>query len=308
MSERIDRRHLEKARRRQRETLNKANGANEGGDKKHPAEHSLAAFGQNDHRTSNSGENQSNNQDIDSEHRDNERSMRNSTMAIAGLTGVLALVGFISSVFSGLQWVAIKGQWKEMHDAGADSKKLIDANVKLSAAAQQYADTANKNLVATQRAWVGPTDASIVKSADYTIVKGAASYVNSGHEPAKMNVWGKEFTYSRDNWEHGKASSEIEARKNECLAIPSITGARFAWPTSGFNAYTVHFPDGQIPQNGVAVWTPEIDNGSAIVVLQGCIAYEAFNEIHRSAFCYFYDSKMSDIAHLNVCNVGNEIN
>jgi hypothetical protein len=55
-----------------------------------------------------------NERDKDAEHRANERSLRGSTKAIAGLTGVLACVGVASAFFSGLQWIAINGQLSEM--------------------------------------------------------------------------------------------------------------------------------------------------------------------------------------------------
>lgn len=202
----------------------------------------------------------------------------------------------------------MRDQLQEMRDAENDSKILIKANVSLATAAQQSADIANKNLVATQRAWVGPTDATLIKSQDETLIKGTVSYVNSGREPAKMNGDGTEYIYSRDDWNSGRASVSIEERQNACLAANKIDGARFAWPTTGFNSYLIHFPEGQIPQNGVLVWTKDIDDGSSIVALQGCILYEAFSQLHHTAFCYFYDSKTSDIAHLSICNTGNYTN
>jgi hypothetical protein len=80
----------------------------------------------------------------------------------------------------------MQGQLCEMHDAGAQTDKLIDANAKLAGAAQESADTAIKNMIATQRAWVGTVDASIVKSEIGIPIKGIAAYINSGREPAKF--------------------------------------------------------------------------------------------------------------------------
>jgi hypothetical protein len=71
--------------------------------------------------------------------------------------------------------------------------------------------------------------------------------------------------------------------------------------------YFIHFPDKQVPQIGVAAWTNEIKTGDNIFAVRGCIVYEAFSAIHHTAFCYFYDAQMTDIAHLNICTVGNYV-
>jgi hypothetical protein len=202
----------------------------------------------------------------------------------------------------------MRGQLKEMHDAGAQTDKLVDANVKLAGAAQKSADAADKNLIASQRAWVGTVDATIIKSGIGTPIKGTAAYINSGREPAKISPSAAEYLYTRDEWNSGKAVEYILTRQQECLNIQSIAGFRFAWPTSGFSNYFMHFPEGQIPQVGVIPWSDRINEGQDILVVQGCIVYEAFGDIHHTAFCYDYDSRTSDLAHLNICTVGNYVN
>lgn len=172
----------------------------------------------------------------------------------------------------------MRSQLQAMHDAALDSKKLIDANVKLADAAQNSAATADQNLIATQRAWVGTTDASIVGPLPVGIIKGTVSYVNSGKEPAKFSAIAKESLYSRDEWAHGSAVGSIVAYQESCLKVSAISGFRFAWPTTGFQTYFFHFPEGQIPQAGVVGWSDRIRNGEDIVAIQGCITYEAFGK------------------------------
>jgi hypothetical protein len=115
--------------------------------------------------------------------------------------------------------------------------KLVDANVKLAGAAQKSADTADRNLIASQRAWVGTIDATIIKSGIGTPIKSTAAYINSGREPAKISPAAAEYLYSRDEFNNGKAVEEILKRQQECLDIKSIAGFRFAWPTTGFSNY-----------------------------------------------------------------------
>lgn len=206
------------------------------------------------------------------------------------------------------QLTVMQGQLREMHHAGAQTDKLIDANAKLAGAAQESADTAIKNLIATQRARVGTVDASIVKSEIGTPIKGTAAYINGGREPAKISPNAAEYISTRDEWTNGKAVEDIIKRQQDCLGIPSIAGFRFAWPTTGFSTYLIHFPEGQIPQVGIIPWSDRINQGQDIVIVQGCIVYEAFGDIHHTAFCYFYDSRISDMAHLLICTVGNYVN
>jgi hypothetical protein len=206
------------------------------------------------------------------------------------------------------QLTVMQGQLREMHDAGSRTDKLIDANVKLAGAAQESADTANKNLIATQRAWVGTIDASIIKGEIGTPIKGTAAYINSGREPAKVSLSGAEYIYTRDEWNNGKAVEDITTHQQDCLNIQAIAGFRFAWPTTGFNNYFMHFPEGQIPQVGVIPWSDRLNQGQDILVVQGCIVYEAFGDIHHTTFCYAYDSRIADMAHLNICTAGNYVN
>jgi hypothetical protein len=67
-------------------------------------------------------------------------------------------------------------------------------------------------------------------------------------------------------------------------------------------------PEGRVPQIGVATWTDSINKGDDILTIQGCLVYEAFGEVHHTTFCYFYDGKATDPAHLSICLVGNYVN
>jgi uncharacterized cupin superfamily protein len=230
------------------------------------------------------------------------------TVAIAILTYFVASYASKQETTFGGQLHVMQEQLNEMKSGAAQTDKLIDANVKLADAAQKSADTADKGLIATQRAWVGTIDANIAQSELTTPIKGNIIYINSGKEPSKFSGSVTEYVYNRNEWTGWKASNEIVTNQQECLTISSIEGFRFAWPSTGFNTYLIHFPDKQIPQNGVAAWTNEIKTWENILAVQGCITYEAFSAIHHTAFCYFYDSRMTDMAHLNICGIGNYVN
>lgn len=133
----------------------------------------------------------------------------------------------------------VNGQLKEMHDSGTDEKKIIDANVKLANAAQESAKTANDNFVATQRAWVGTTDAMLVVSPlSVGSIKGSVTYVNSGREPEKFSASADEFVYPSETWTSGRAGTSILARQQSCLHISEVPGFRFACGIRTFNMST----------------------------------------------------------------------
>ena len=202
----------------------------------------------------------------------------------------------------------LQNQLEQMKSSSDQTNKIIEANTKLALAAQKSADTADKNLVATQRAWVGPIDASIISSGNGTVIKGTVSYINSGREPARFSGKLDESVYSREDWDNGSAANNIIARQQECLVIKYIDGSRFVWPTVSTNIYFIHFPAAQIPQVGIYTWNDRIVGGQDILAIQGCLSYIAFGEIHHTSYCYFYDSRASDVNHLSICTVGNDVN
>lgn len=75
---------------------------------------------------------------------------------------------FLTVIFTFLTWRTLSGQLVEMKAAGKQTQKIIDANsalvdasTKQAAAAVQSAQTARESYLASQRAWVGPTNARI---------------------------------------------------------------------------------------------------------------------------------------------------
>jgi hypothetical protein len=140
-----------------------------------------------------------------------------------------------------------------------------------------------------------------------TRVRGTVPYINSGREPAKFSAKADEFIYGREDWSNGNAAANIIAKQQECLSVNYIDGSMFAWPTTGFSTYLIHFPEGQIPQIWIQLWSDKFNSWQDILAVQGCIYYEAFGDIHHTSFCYFYDSRISDANHLNICNLVDRI-
>ncbi len=136
-------------------------------------------------------------QQAESEHRENERSLRNSTRAIAWLTGVLSAVGIASAIFSALQWIAISGQ--------------LDA------------------MEADQRPWVSvfPKDGfSIIEPLTFDAKTGAGmrfSYKlrNTGKSPAlHVRIRAKIVILPMKTWENVEMAKSLSGRITlDCIAF-----------------------------------------------------------------------------------------
>jgi hypothetical protein len=208
---------------------------------------------------------------------------------------------WITIILWGVTIYFLNRQVDEMQRTFDPIKVSADATVTL-------ADASNKTVVAAQRAWLGAIDAAIVRSDNSTVIKGTVTYVNSGHEPARYQVIGagpEERVYNRLDWNAGVFSNALLAKQEECKNTNTIVGFQSAWPTTGQSNYSLHFPSATIPQIGAAAWSDGINSGEDIVTVQGCFVYETVAKVRHTAFCLFYDARMTDVSHLSFCTVGN---
>jgi hypothetical protein len=143
---------------------------------------------------------------------------------VAAAVGVIAII--VSShdsdrqrtVMEGQQ-LAMQGQLEEMKANQVQTTEMIETNRKLAEAAGKQAQaaidtakTAQENMVANQRAWVGPRNAKsttgpeLEKDLDITI-----EYQNSGREPALEMVFDTEvFVASKDENESGAVARKVD--------------------------------------------------------------------------------------------------
>jgi hypothetical protein len=97
----------------------------------------------------------------------------------AWATIVIAIAALLSFGAAILQYAVLSGQLREMKSAAAQTDKLVAAAADQASAAKIAAETARQNMIAGQRAWVGPRNASFVgepaigKPIEITIEAGA---------------------------------------------------------------------------------------------------------------------------------------
>jgi hypothetical protein len=113
--------------------------------------------------------------------------------------------------------------------------------------------------------------------------------------------------YTIEDWNGGVAAADIEKFKADCLQLPmNDANARITFPTTGFNSFVMHYDGTQASLRDVGRLsvTPELVSGAAVVAFRGCFVYRTIEQVHRTTYCYFYQAKVSDVAHLNFCSVG----
>jgi len=206
------------------------------------------------------------------------------------------------------------GQLDEMKGASVQTNKLVGANAALAEAAAKQANAADKqanalseaakvsreNMIAAERAWIGPRNAKI----EGTIEVGKpfeiiVEYANSGREPELDFIYTLDaFQETAEDETNGVALAKIRAYLKGCQAIQSLSGGQVVFPSTGFSSYNL----------STAINAEIVDqalvNGDATLIVQGCFLYKSFNIIRHSYFCYFYKAKKTKPANLNICVAG----
>jgi hypothetical protein len=216
--------------------------------------------------------------------------------------GVVAII--VASHDSSEQTGAMQAQVTAMQGQLGEMKGQAQAAI-------DGAKVSHDNYVATQRAWIGPIDAHINNPVAVGPLKAVVAYGNTGREPSPTISTLAPRIFSYAEWNGGEAVKAIEDVKSECLKAPvNDTIARITFPTTGFSSFNASY-DGT-PQNIRDVNKISISDGvvsgQQFLVIQGCFAYRTVNEVHHTAFCYYYQARFTDPAHLSFCTVGQAAN
>jgi hypothetical protein len=234
---------------------------------------------------------------------------------VAAGVGILAIV--VSNHDSALQTkvmqdqqVAMQGQLTEMKGTGVQTNQMIDTNRQLAEAAGKQAQaaidsakTAQENMVASQRAWVGPRNAKsttgpeLEKPLDIII-----EYQNSGREPALDTIFDTEaFVATKEEDSSGAAPNRVNDFIGKCKIkwTPTQKGVVFPAGSTG-SAY-------ELTRALDAKWIDQdVIDGAKLIFIDGCFVYKTAGGIRRSSFCYFFNSKKTKPSNWNICQIGND--
>jgi hypothetical protein len=220
-------------------------------------------------------------------------------------TVVIAIATIVNVVYVGGQLAEMKSTGIQTDTLIETNRKLVDAATEQASASVISAQTAQDTLLASQRAWVGPSTAKIEGAIEASKeVKAVVTVVNTGREPGKNLFWDVVGIPTDSIEDHNGIPAFIVRKYIEaCFNTPSQYRRQVIFPSAGgFGGGGFTFT--------TAIGAEKIDDGivdgTKSLLVQGCLAYDAFGKTHHTAFCYFYNAKLTKPEALNICTGGTD--
>jgi hypothetical protein len=204
------------------------------------------------------------------------------------------------------QVTAMQGQLAEMKAAESTTDQTVEINRQLADAAGKQAQaaidsakTAQANMVASQRAWIGPRNAKsdagpeLDKTLNVTV-----EYQNTGREPALETIADTDIFAAEDSTD---TANRINSFIEQCKIkwTPTQKGVVFpAGPASSAYELTRAMDSGLIDQ--------DVIDGTKFVFIDGCFNYKSAGGIHRTSFCFYFSTKKTKPSNWNICGIGND--
>ncbi|MDX3971205.1 MAG: hypothetical protein QHD01_32060 [Bradyrhizobium sp.] len=168
-------------------------------------------------------------------------------------------------------------------------------------------------LVASTRAWVGPTEATATIAEDGTVTL-KVSYKNAGKEPALKfgDDWSDDWAATIDPSKNNQPDLFFDACQSDgglgrCSARAEKWQREKCWDRNVFQNRIAlpDFPYQHVKTTGLKI-SPMDSN--RIVVVQGCFVYKSDITLlpeHRTSFCHFYRVGQTDKV-MQPCPVAND--
>lgn len=221
------------------------------------------------------------------------------------LTTIVLLALTVVGIFRQIDEMAkvykpIRDQAKAAVDQ-ADAAKIQAEVARAQADAnKEAAIIAHENVVAAERAWVGPNGATIDQPPTMgSDVRIHISYQNTGREPARGFVPNAEIFVAAQN-DMGAALERISDNVINCKSRQPMEGQQVVYPTTGFGGNQLN------PVLDKSLVNDSLVKGDSIIVVPGCFVYETFGKPHHSAFCFFFKVGLSVQPNLNFCIGGSD--
>lgn len=209
-------------------------------------------------------------------------------------TKKIALQMWAPLAVAALSAVATCLQWWEIHSSNEDTHALAVAAGKQATAAERQLAVMN----ASQRAWVGPTNAFI--SGAVELGKPVTVYVNivnTGREPAtSVRILTEPLAVAFS------AASDSRSFISKCFLNVDSPRGHVLYPTGSSGAGTLKF---QTTFSADKI-DQDVIEGRTMLLTRGCITYETLTQTKNAAFCYYYQNGVVTKDSLNVCRVGSD--
>jgi hypothetical protein len=168
-------------------------------------------------------------------------------------------------------------------------------------AAIRQAENSERALIASQRAWVGPLNASISSGEPKpgAPVEFTIQYQNSGHDPATdFSYFLNPFLATQADIASGRDNPMIKNFMDACKITKKWDSGSVVYPTAtGYVAAAKTGPD---------FVDAEVVSGTKTIIVEGCFLYRTFKQPRHSYFCYFYKQGMTKAQNLNICHAGHD--
>ena len=175
--------------------------------------------------------------------------------------------------------------------------QAVAAKVSADAALKQAASS-ELSLVQSQRAWVGPRNASLKAQPQIGVpVEAVLQYDNYGQQPAISFINDNQLIVS-DSEGHDLDTLMIRDALEVCKNQSGWTIGSVVYPSRGALSGSYQGTR-KSPADFV---TPDVIAGKSKIVFFGCLAYKTFDKPRHSFFCYYWEKGVTEIERLNICD------
>jgi hypothetical protein len=183
----------------------------------------------------------------------------------------------------------------------AEAAKIQAQGAKAQAdTAKEAAVTAHDNIVAAERAWVGPNGGTIEQAPAIGVdVRLHILYQNTGREPARGFVPTTDPFIATAN-DMGSATVRIFKNLSDCRNKQPQEGLEVVYPSTGFGGNQLN------PVVDKSLVDDSVVKGDSVIFVPGCFVYETFGKAHHSAFCFYFKAGATVPPNLNFCIGGSD--
>jgi len=217
---------------------------------------------------------------------------------------LVAIATIVYTIVATGQWLTMKATLDAANSSSDQTRDMVEAAKQQASAAAAMAEVAKSNLISSERAWVGPNNASIENWTDADKpLRVNVTYQNTGREPATQFSKSLILTYfEKDDIENGNLTIRARQIFDDCNRIVLSTAGDVAFPSTGFNTY--NFFNTASDEDSKALRA----DLNSVLIIQGCFVYKTVESVHRTNFCFYFKPSKSIPDRLNICEGGSTAN
>jgi hypothetical protein len=167
---------------------------------------------------------------------------------------------------------------------------------------------------ATQRAWIGPSDARSEEFQAGRPARLTLAFNNTGRVFASYIFAGGGHFVAQQQWSDGSTLADVRVHEQDCMrGLPGISNASVyrgvAYPTTGFSSFMITYNSNSpnVAEADRVIVSEQMISERQIFLFYGCFVYHTGESgSHHTFFCYFDSPMVSDPNHLSFCPFGQD--